>query len=388
MKMSNYKIDQNAEEIAREILLIMKGDGDGNLDLVNKLLKGNSSADEFLKNMSNAEYLKNELANYVDNNKLEKTKMLTNKMKNRRSLRIVRNLFYATSSVAACIFLLFFMLHDNRTEIIEQSDLKSEIHIPNTPILIYENGESVSLSSNIALSEDINQDIDKLVYRSNDSTTTQKTEYHTVIVPNQCTYNLCLSDGTEIMLNAGSKIRYPKHFTKEKREVYLSGEAYFKVTKSTIPFIVCSDEIDIRVYGTEFNINLNKKSVIEAVLLTGKIGVSVKNISKDEVIMFPKQLFTMERENGSVMIQDIEPAHYISWCKGIFKTNEEGLSTLIEQISSWYGVEYSFASNEIKDIITSVELDRSMTINQVNSIIEAMTDKIIINEGNNQYMIK
>ena len=65
---------------------------------------------------------------------------------------------------------------------------------------------------------------------------------------------LKLSDGTEVILNAGSILRYPVNFAGDKREVELVGEAFFKVAKSDKPFFVRMGENNIRVYGTRFNV--------------------------------------------------------------------------------------------------------------------------------------
>ncbi|MEI3421827.1 MAG: FecR domain-containing protein [Butyricimonas faecihominis] len=60
-----------------------------------------------------------------------------------------------------------------------------------------------------------------------------------------------LSDGTKVYLNAASKLKYPVQFDSKKREVHLSGEAYFEVVRDTNrPFYVVTDAVRVKVYGT------------------------------------------------------------------------------------------------------------------------------------------
>lgn len=76
-----------------------------------------------------------------------------------------------------------------------------------------------------------------------------------IIVPTGGEYNLILSDGTWVYLNAESTITFPKKFIGDKREVLLEGEAYFQVAASEErPFIVKTKDMDVLVTGTEFNV--------------------------------------------------------------------------------------------------------------------------------------
>ena len=80
-------------------------------------------------------------------------------------------------------------------------------------------------------------------------------EYNRLITPRGGEYAVVLADGTKVWVNAESELRYPVQFSGTERKVYLKGEAYFAVTKQvTKPFIVCLDQAEITVLGTEFNV--------------------------------------------------------------------------------------------------------------------------------------
>ena len=98
-----------------------------------------------------------------------------------------------------------------------------------------------------------------------------------------------LADGTRIWLNADTKIQYPKQFTGNTREVYLSGEAFFEVARNvTRPFIIHLENGTVKVLGTSFNIRAydNEKS-IEASVASGKVAFIPKyNTGKKEDTIF------------------------------------------------------------------------------------------------------
>jgi transmembrane sensor len=94
-----------------------------------------------------------------------------------------------------------------------------------------------------------------------------------------------LHDGSVVHLNAGSKLSYPKKFKAENREVSLSGEAFFNVSKNKQkPFIVRTNRVTIQVLGTSFNVNNNKGNSCEVIVSTGKVEV-LDNISNESVTL-------------------------------------------------------------------------------------------------------
>ena len=78
-------------------------------------------------------------------------------------------------------------------------------------------------------------------------------QYNVLQTPRGGEYQITLADGSMVQLNSGTQLKFPVVFDKEKREVYLTGEAFFEVQKDEKrPFYVIADGIKIRVYGTSF----------------------------------------------------------------------------------------------------------------------------------------
>src|SRR5690606_14687751 len=120
--------------------------------------------------------------------------------------------------------------------------------------IILANGKEVKVDDtlNIASGTSI---IENELDFSNEATT-RELIFHTLVVPSANFFKITLSDGTAVWVNAASELRFPEHFGDAERRVYLKGEAYFEVAKETKrPFFVETEEVNIRVLGTHFNVS-------------------------------------------------------------------------------------------------------------------------------------
>ncbi|MBK7651224.1 MAG: FecR domain-containing protein [Flammeovirgaceae bacterium] len=96
-----------------------------------------------------------------------------------------------------------------------------------------------------------------------------------ITVPNGSKTEILLPDGSHVLLNAGSTLRYPERFVNDNREVYLEGEAFFNVKSSLHQkFLVKTKDLTIKVYGTSFNVmSYSDASTTETALVEGKLGL-------------------------------------------------------------------------------------------------------------------
>lgn len=110
---------------------------------------------------------------------------------------------------------------------------------------------------------------------------------------------LVLPDGTQVWLNAGSKLSYDKTYGNTIREVSLSGEAYFDVEKNPEhPFVIHTGSINIKVLGTAFNVkSFPGEKNTETSLIRGSIEVTFKNRPSEKIILKPNEkLITANEE--------------------------------------------------------------------------------------------
>lgn len=140
------------------------------------------------------------------------------------------------------------------------------------------------------------------------SGTDLKNAYHEVAVPMGSKSTIHLPDGSEVTLNAGSKIVYGLEYGKKLREVTLVGEGYFKVAKQKEkPFIVHTANADIKALGTEFNVKAYpEENVVETILVEGSVAVNAVNIESrlqenlKEVILTPGQKLQIFKKEADV----------------------------------------------------------------------------------------
>lgn len=208
------------------------------------------------------------------------------------------------------------------------------------PILILEDGTSVELSGGeLDVSEQNNLiSIDTLKLKEKLSQPQPlDVEYRKVIVPPAYTYNVVLSDGTRVKLNAQSSLEYPVNFEDTpEREISLKGEAYLQVAKGEKPFVVKTTGGTVRVYGTTFNIYNGENGVVEVLLVEGR--VSLKNSKGDSVYLKPSQMaFSSNTDNG-IQVKEVNIEEYLGWISGNFVFKNQFFKRVCRDLSSWYGV--------------------------------------------------
>lgn len=163
-------------------------------------------------------------------------------------------------------------------------------------------------------------------------------------VPRGSEYKVHLDDGTSIWLNSESSIEYPARFTGVRREVRLSGEGYFEVSKNERhPFVITVGDTKITVLGTSFNISAyDGDSAITATLATGLIDVAS---SRETTRLTPGKQAIIGKETGDISVSVVDPRIYTSWITGIFEFDGMELTGICAQLARWYDIEFVFEGN-------------------------------------------
>ncbi len=199
---------------------------------------------------------------------------------------------------------------------------------------------------------------------------------NTLIVPRAGTFNLMMADGTNVSLNASSTLRYPSAFSDNERRVNLSGEAYFKVAHSTVPFIVETDVAEVRVYGTEFNVSAypDDKTVV-VTLVNGSVGVRSKSTHNSvEYRLRPGRQFILNRSTGDIEVQDADFYYNLAWRRGLFVSRDDALEDILRKIGRWYDVKFVYADNDLRQKRFNGVLNRKMPLNDLLEIISESGD--------------
>lgn len=168
-----------------------------------------------------------------------------------------------------------------------------------------------------------------------------------VEVPNGRQFRLVLDDGSEVWLNAGSKLEYPATFENaSERCVRIEGEAFFEIKRDTCrPFCVeLGDGECIRVLGTSFNVNAyagNGRHV--TTLVTGRIGYAA-SAGAEEVVLEPNQQVSRDLAAGTVAVSAVDASVYGAWKEGWLWFENESLPALAERLGRIYGIRVEVAA--------------------------------------------
>ena len=195
--------------------------------------------------------------------------------------------------------------------------------------------------------------------------------YNTMRIPVGGFYQLALSDGSKVWLNSMTEFRFPVAFTGEERKVYLTGEAYFEVapnSKHTV-IVVTEEGMEVKVYGTEFNMNTYQHGVVQTVLVSGKVGIRV-NATGKEVMLAPRQMAEYSEKTGMVRVEDTDPYRYIAWKDGEFVFERETIEEIMERLGRWYDVKVFYENESLKQKRFTGVISRYEDIEQVLRLIE------------------
>ena len=190
--------------------------------------------------------------------------------------------------------------------------------------------------------------------------------YNKIETPIGGKYQVNLPDGSKVWLNSSSSLRFSALFNGDTREVELSGEAYFDVSKNkSKPFRVITKDQIVEVLGTQFNINsYSDEGPIKTTLIEG----SVKIIYKDKVVLLsPGQQFQPKELVSAVLEADTEEV--VAWKEGYFVFKNEDIKSIMRKLSRWYNVEVSY-SGDIPEVGFGGNISRSKDISEVLDVLQ------------------
>lgn len=160
-----------------------------------------------------------------------------------------------------------------------------------------------------------------------------------------------LSDGTRVWLNSGTKLTYPVTFDKKNREVKLRGEAYFDVSRmEKKPFLVDLGDLDIKVLGTEFNINNYPADKNTSVFLnSGSIELlSDEGNSQHKLYeMKPGERAIFDKEGHGLYIERGQPELCLAWMDGKLVFRSDSMSEVVRRLNRNFNIEIEIVDPEI-----------------------------------------
>jgi hypothetical protein len=311
----------------------------------------------------------------------------------RNKLERYKKIAFAASIILLVGISLFNQFYFNETIIIRDPIVIGT----DKAVLTLENGDQVILEKGQKFqNKTVNSDGKELSYsiknRSSSNFKNEKIASNFLTIPRGGQFSLNLEDGTKVLLNSDSKIKYPVKFIKgKKRQVeLLYGEAFFDVSSSQnnngSEFIVSTKTQKINVLGTKFNIKAySEDDIITTTLVEGK--VKVEN-GENQILLFPNQQSKVDSNSPVINVSDVDVSQQISWINGLFSFNDTSLEDIMHTLSRWYDLEFIFKSANQKGFIFSGILERTKSIEDILFIIEKTSSSNEINfEINNKTII-
>lgn len=195
-----------------------------------------------------------------------------------------------------------------------------------------------------------------------------------------------LPDGSKVWLNGESSLEFSGDLsTSEQRSVRLEGEAFFDVSKTGKPFVVSAGDLDVRVYGTRFNVCHSPRFDEDQVTLqSGKVAVSISG--DKESVLSPGQQFSYNPSNGESRVDNVNVSSYSNWTGENLYFDNERLSDIVIGLEHWYNVRISLAGGVDGSIRLSFKLKPESVAETIHAICR-IAGFHFHQEGNGTYVI-
>lgn len=302
-----------------------------------------------------------------------------------------RHLIWWTSTAAAILAIAFFFVYPQLQQAKHQPLPIAEIQTGSAKaVLITSEGKKFNLSTqDSSRSLDLGQGLfainsgNAIEYQENPNTeSTSNKRLNTIQVPKGGEYELILPDGTHVWINSDTKLTFPVAFDSNKREVTLAGEAYFDVTKDPKrPFMVKTENIEIKVLGTQFNVQAYPDdNKIETTLCEGSVNVTDGELG---VTLTPSQQAVYSKVTQAFTTRKVDVRLYTAWKEGLFVFENKPLEEIMNTLSRWYNINVFYSNQAVKSYHFTGDLERYGDFRKTLNMIEKSTVIRFVINGNN-----
>lgn len=180
-----------------------------------------------------------------------------------------------------------------------------------------------------------------------------------------------LPDGTIVVLNAGSILKYSSQFGESDRNVSLEGEGYFEVASNPqLPFVVKAGGCHFRVLGTKFNLSAYDSEGLTVALMEGSLKVSAESNS---TVMVPGEIVSVDVAASTLSKRKGDVSQYNSWVNGFLRFDHIELGDLVARLSREYNVPIELDADELRNLGLRISFNLS---EPVGDILESLSSII------------
>jgi len=193
-----------------------------------------------------------------------------------------------------------------------------------------------------------------------------------------------LMGGSKVTLDAGSTLRFPKHFADKNREVYLNGEGFFEIFPNPDkPFIVRTNNAVITVLGTAFNIRAwGQYKQTTVTVEHGKVSLKMVNNTKpgNEITLTKNQMSILREGENPTSPQNINIADFTSWQQRRMYFKSVPLQEVLDQLERWYGLEFQLPDKSAGSNRVTIYIENK-PIAEILNVIALMNNYKYIRDG-------
>lgn len=203
-------------------------------------------------------------------------------------------------------------------------------------------------------------------------TSTEQLSYTKIIAPAGQKTQVILPDSSKVWLNGGSSITYSNLFNKETRDVYLTGEGFFTVSKNAQKqFSVHVSNIEVKVFGTVFNVKkYSNDKETEVGLESGSVAISQNN--KNIALLSPGQIAYYNNQNKSIRLAQTDMSVVSAWTKNEIVFDNTPFPEIVKYMERWYGVRIYIAPSLAHNHSYTFKL-KTETLREMLELINIMT---------------
>ncbi|MDD4514203.1 FecR family protein [Massilibacteroides sp.] len=217
---------------------------------------------------------------------------------------------------------------------------------------------------------------------------TNETAMNTITVPAGQSISLTLSDSTKVWLNSRTKFSYPSSFAEGNREVFLEGEAFFSVKKkrNNMNFTVRTNQCDIEVLGTEFNVETYKETnIFSTALMKGSLKIIDKEKKDRSIMLSPNNIASVV--NGNIKISPISDFDLYRWKEGLICFKETEFQQLIKRLERCYDVRIEIRNTAVKTQKFNGKFRISDGLDIILRVLQTDSNFKIMRQSNESYII-
>ena len=353
---------------------------------LDEFFEENSNSIEASKSIENVSKLEDKIFNYIQFGIKEQVK---------KESTLNRMPYLQIAASILVIFLFSTTIYFYRSSLASKSQLpiaqgvaKIEDKQPakNIAILTLGNNSQIVLdeASNGEIAHEsgvsiLKTDKGELIYKirnSNKLSNNDLNKYNTISTPMGGKFKVILPDGSLVVLNAASTLKYPVHFDEKLRKVSFTGEAYFEIAKledkrkKRVPFYVYSNDQIVEVLGTHFNINsYDNEEYSKTTLLEGSVKIINEKSAAPAKILKPGQQAVIKRGDIQTKIMIADEAQALAWKDGYFLFKNTNIKDVVNELERWYNIDIQYEDAMEFENITGY-ISRNVKISSVLKMLQ------------------